>query len=288
MSHHSAEEAANDAMSPPAASSLAAASSAISAASGSHSGARGRLSCGLRFGTSHAGSLGCCQRSIVPSSWTIVRNGTPDLHSAHIAAFAERHTHHCAPARSSASRAASLRRTALPAPRFQLDRDRVSRDTKRDVRHAGFDAALLAHRSRWSPMALPDRSRSRMCRYCPAICRAAERASPARAIPRGVPRARVNSFRPRRRRRRSLPVPGTLRWTWSRMKGNRQVPPTSSSAHDARTRCGTVAHPRSVTDDTAKKFHGIRPGAAAPNAPSPPLPQYRRRAPLIAPLQSPS
>ena len=106
MSHHSAEEAAN-AMSSPAASSLAAAGSAISAAtSGSHSGARGRLSCGLRFGKSQAGSLGCCQRSIVPSSWTIVRNGTPDVYSAHIAAFAERHTHHCAPARNSASRAA--------------------------------------------------------------------------------------------------------------------------------------------------------------------------------------
>src|SRR5215831_9768820 len=46
-------------MSPPAPSSLAAASSATSAAApGSHSGARGRRSCGLRFGTSHAGSLG--------------------------------------------------------------------------------------------------------------------------------------------------------------------------------------------------------------------------------------
>ena len=88
-------------MSPPAASSLAAVSSAISALtlSGSHSGARGRRSRGLRFGTSHAGSLGCCQHLSERSSWTIVRNFTPDLRSAHIAAFAERHTHHCAPAR---------------------------------------------------------------------------------------------------------------------------------------------------------------------------------------------
>ena len=66
------------AMSPPAASSRFAASSAISALtlSGSQSGARGRRSCGLRFGTSHAGSLGCRQRSVVPSARARVRNLT--------------------------------------------------------------------------------------------------------------------------------------------------------------------------------------------------------------------
>ena len=47
------------------------------------------------------------------------RNRTPDLRSAHVATSAERHTNHCAPARSSRSRHA-LRPTALGAPRFQL------------------------------------------------------------------------------------------------------------------------------------------------------------------------
>jgi hypothetical protein len=41
-------------------------------------------------------------------------NGTPDLRSAHIAAFAERHSHHCAPACSSASRVA--RCDGVPRP----------------------------------------------------------------------------------------------------------------------------------------------------------------------------
>src|SRR5262249_20786076 len=107
------------AMSPPVASSLAAAGSAIStAASRSHSGARGRRSCGLRFGTSHSGSSGCCQRSIVPSSWTIVRNGTPASYNKHIADFDERHTAHCAPARNSASRTARWDRLHCPRRDF--------------------------------------------------------------------------------------------------------------------------------------------------------------------------
>jgi hypothetical protein len=41
----------------------------------------------------------------MPSLLVIARKRTPDCTSAHIAALAERHTHHCAPARSSASRA---------------------------------------------------------------------------------------------------------------------------------------------------------------------------------------
>jgi hypothetical protein len=48
---------------------MSAPSASISAAAaGPHSGVRGRLSCGSRFGTSHAGSLCDCQRSSVPSS----------------------------------------------------------------------------------------------------------------------------------------------------------------------------------------------------------------------------
>jgi hypothetical protein len=54
-------------LSAPAASSRSAASSAISAAApGSQSGARGRRSCRLRFGTSHADSSGCSQYLSVP------------------------------------------------------------------------------------------------------------------------------------------------------------------------------------------------------------------------------
>ena len=115
------------------------------------SGARGRLSCGVRFGTSHAGSLGCCQRSIVPSSWTIVRNGTPDLYSDHIAAFAERHTHHCAPARNSASRVARCDR--LHCPRRDFSSIVIDCPRYQTVRPAPQAcSALLAHRAaghRW-------------------------------------------------------------------------------------------------------------------------------------------
>ena len=42
-------------------------------------------------------SRGCRQRSVVPSLWTSVRNFTPDLRIARIAACAERQTQHCAP-----------------------------------------------------------------------------------------------------------------------------------------------------------------------------------------------
>jgi hypothetical protein len=63
----------------------------------------GRRSCGLRFGTSHADSSG-----LPPAFYRAVVGGDhakqhPDCASAHIAASAERQTHHCAPARSSAS-----------------------------------------------------------------------------------------------------------------------------------------------------------------------------------------
>jgi hypothetical protein len=54
------------------------------------------------------------QRSIVPSSWTIARNLTPDWYNAHIAAFAERHTHHWPPACKIASRSARCAGVHLP------------------------------------------------------------------------------------------------------------------------------------------------------------------------------
>ena len=97
-----------------------AASSAISAAAavGSQPGVRGRLSCGSRFGTSHAASLRARHRSSVPLSLGSVRKRTPDLASAwasaHIAERAERHTQHHAPARSSASRTARCDRLHCP------------------------------------------------------------------------------------------------------------------------------------------------------------------------------
>ena len=50
-----------------------------------------------RRGTSQGASQGCRQRSVVPSLWTSVRNFTPDLRIARIAACAERQTQHCAP-----------------------------------------------------------------------------------------------------------------------------------------------------------------------------------------------
>ena len=53
--------------------------------------------CLLRRGTSQGASRGCRQRSVVPSLWTSVRNFTPDLRIARIAACAERQTQHCAP-----------------------------------------------------------------------------------------------------------------------------------------------------------------------------------------------
>jgi hypothetical protein len=63
-----------------------------------------RLAARRDRGTFQRASRGSRRRSVVPSSLTIMRNLTPDLRSAHIAAHAERHTCHCAPARSSASR----------------------------------------------------------------------------------------------------------------------------------------------------------------------------------------
>jgi hypothetical protein len=48
----------------------------------------------------------------------LLRKGTPASYSAHIAARAERHTHHCAPARSSPSRAKRCARLHLPCRDF--------------------------------------------------------------------------------------------------------------------------------------------------------------------------
>jgi hypothetical protein len=112
------------------------------------SGARGRLSCGSRFGTSHAGSLGDCQRSSVPSSLDAVRNLTPDLASAHIAARAVRQTHHPrAPARNSASRTNRCGRLHLPHRDFSsMAIDFPSYQTSTSG-NAGLDTALLAHRT---------------------------------------------------------------------------------------------------------------------------------------------
>src|SRR5262249_53000590 len=69
-------------------------------------------------GISQGASRGCRQRSVVPSAQARVRNLTPDLRSAHIAACAERHSHHSAPARSSASRAARCDALHLPCRDF--------------------------------------------------------------------------------------------------------------------------------------------------------------------------
>jgi hypothetical protein len=76
---------------------------------------------------------------VVPSLWAGARNFTPDLRSAHIAACAERHTHHCAPARNSASRANRCDGLHLPCRDFismvtSLPRCRIVRSPgRRDV-----------------------------------------------------------------------------------------------------------------------------------------------------------
>jgi hypothetical protein len=96
---------------------------------------------------SQGANRGLFQACTEPSSLMILRNFTPLSASATIAAFAERHSHHSPPDRSNSSRS-SLRRTAPPAWRFQLDTDGLAAVHDQGIRQTGHDAALPAHKSR--------------------------------------------------------------------------------------------------------------------------------------------
>src|SRR5262249_27385776 len=168
-----------------------------------------------------ADSLGSGQHSIVPSSWTIVRNGTPDLRSAHIAACAERQTHHCAPARSSASRTARCDRLHWPRrdfssrpidfPRYQTRSSGTPGLTPRFLRIAplvtdGATGSVAVQKVQDGSSHLSSRRQSFTC-SCHSSRHAMMRLTPP----------------PAHRGRRSPPARGTNLFPWLQLKGTRPL-----------------------------------------------------------------